>query len=103
MNLWKENWLYLHYRSGDFATWSGFCFILMLQLRLHLSQLRMSAQYAILHKEESAHEEGIWCVAWATNPEDGSERIVTGGADGVVKVRYEILKKHGRKIIKKFA
>jgi len=45
----------------------------------------MSAQYAILHKEESAHEEGIWCVAWATNPEDGSERIVTGGADGVVK------------------
>ena len=54
--------------------------------RLHLSQLRMSAQYAILHKEESAHEEGIWCVAWATDPEDGSERIVTGGADGVVKV-----------------
>ena len=48
----------------------------------------MSAQYAILHKEESAHKEGIWCVAWATNPEDASERIVTGGADGVVKVNY---------------
>ena len=51
------------------------------------SFLRMPAQYAILHKEESAHEEGIWCVAWATDPESGGfERIVTGGADGVVKV-----------------
>ena len=32
-----------------------------------------------------AHEDCIWTVAWATNDKDGTENIVTGAVDDMVK------------------
>ena len=45
---------------------------------------RMSFQ--LLCKQDEAHDDSIWSVAWCSNSLDGIEYILTGGADGVVKV-----------------
>jgi len=47
-------------------------------------EFRMSFQ--LLCKQDEAHDDSIWSVAWCSNSLDGIEYILTGGADGVVKV-----------------
>lgn len=40
-----------------------------------------------------AHEDNIWAVAWATSKKDGTESILTGGIDDLVKCwRWLVLK-----------
>lgn len=34
----------------------------------------------------AAHEDSLWSCAWAKNERDGSENIVTGGVDDLVKI-----------------
>uniref|UniRef100_H3A7T6 Superkiller complex protein 8 n=1 Tax=Latimeria chalumnae TaxID=7897 RepID=H3A7T6_LATCH len=46
----------------------------------------MSTQYSILFKQEQAHDDAIWTVAWGMSEKDGSETIVTGSLDDLVKV-----------------
>lgn len=58
-------------------------------------------QYSLLHKQDLAHEESIWCVAWGRikeeksetddearpkNKGDSSDFIVTGSLDDTVKI-----------------
>lgn len=38
-----------------------------------------------MFKQEEAHEDGIWTVAWAKSDKDGMENIVTGSLDDMVK------------------
>ncbi|ROL52810.1 WD repeat-containing protein 61, partial [Anabarilius grahami] len=42
--------------------------------------------YSILFKQEHAHEDAIWTAAWGRSEKDGSETIVTGSLDDLVKV-----------------
>lgn len=42
--------------------------------------------FQLLCKQDEAHDDSIWSVAWCSNSLDGIEYILTGGADGVVKV-----------------
>ncbi|KAG7265333.1 hypothetical protein CRUP_014369 [Coryphaenoides rupestris] len=46
----------------------------------------MSTQYSILFKQEHAHDDAIWTAAWGRSEADGSETIVTGSLDDMVKV-----------------
>nr|DBA32930.1 TPA: hypothetical protein GDO54_000676 [Pyxicephalus adspersus] len=46
----------------------------------------MSTQYSILCKQEQAHRDAIWSVAWGKNTNDGSETVVSGSLDDLVKV-----------------
>ena len=46
----------------------------------------MSNNFQLLHKQDDAHDDAIWCVTWCTTSEDGADYILTGGADGFVKV-----------------
>ncbi|GLD46676.1 WD repeat-containing protein 61 [Lates japonicus] len=46
----------------------------------------MSTQYSILFKQEHAHDDAIWTAAWGKSEADGSETIVTGSLDDMVKV-----------------
>ena len=46
----------------------------------------MSSNFTVLHRQEEAHDDGIWTVDWVKNGEDEVDRIVTGWADGHVKV-----------------
>ncbi|MCI4382084.1 hypothetical protein PGIGA_G00259510 [Pangasianodon gigas] len=46
----------------------------------------MSTQYSILFKQEHAHDDAIWTAAWGKSAKDGSETIVTGSLDDMVKV-----------------
>lgn len=41
--------------------------------------------YSVVFKQEEAHEDGIWTVAWAKSDKDGMENIVTGSLDDMVK------------------
>ncbi|XP_054162700.1 SKI8 subunit of superkiller complex protein-like [Oppia nitens] len=41
--------------------------------------------YEILHRQEAAHDDGIWSVGWARGVSDGIEHIVTGSLDDTVK------------------
>jgi len=41
--------------------------------------------FQLLCKQDEAHDDSIWSVAWCSNSLDGIEYILTGGADGVVK------------------
>jgi len=43
------------------------------------------APYSVSFKEENAHEGSIWAVAWRKNEKDGTENIVSGGIDDLVK------------------
>uniref|UniRef100_A0A3B4VNV6 Superkiller complex protein 8 n=1 Tax=Seriola dumerili TaxID=41447 RepID=A0A3B4VNV6_SERDU len=43
-------------------------------------------QYSILFKQEHAHDDAIWTAAWGKSEADGSETIVTGSLDDMVKV-----------------
>ena len=43
--------------------------------------------FQLLCKQDEAHDDSIWSVAWCSNSLDGIEYILTGGADGVVKVK----------------
>ncbi|KAB1257406.1 WD repeat-containing protein 61 [Camelus dromedarius] len=42
--------------------------------------------YSILFKQEQAHDDAIWSVAWGTNKKENSETVVTGSLDDLVKV-----------------
>ena len=53
---------------------------------LFFVEFRMSFQ--LLCKQDEAHDDSIWSVAWCSNSLDGIEYILTGGADGVVKVNH---------------
>ena len=33
-----------------------------------------------------AHEDSIWSCAWKKNDNDGSENVITGGIDDLVKI-----------------
>uniref|UniRef100_A0A1A8C984 Superkiller complex protein 8 n=1 Tax=Nothobranchius kadleci TaxID=1051664 RepID=A0A1A8C984_NOTKA len=46
----------------------------------------MSTQYSILFKQEHAHDDAIWTAAWGKSEADGSETIITGSLDDMVKV-----------------
>ncbi|KAA8590294.1 hypothetical protein FQN60_014228 [Etheostoma spectabile] len=46
----------------------------------------MSTQYSILFKQEHAHDDAIWTAAWGKSEADGTETIVTGSLDDMVKV-----------------
>ncbi|XP_057159576.1 SKI8 subunit of superkiller complex protein isoform X1 [Ursus arctos] len=46
----------------------------------------MTNQYSILFKQEQAHDDAIWSVAWGTNKKENSETVVTGSLDDLVKV-----------------
>ncbi|XP_012867614.1 PREDICTED: WD repeat-containing protein 61 isoform X2 [Dipodomys ordii] len=46
----------------------------------------MTTQYSILFKQEQAHDDAIWSVAWGTNKKDNLETVVTGSLDDLVKV-----------------
>ena len=46
--------------------------------------------FQLLCKQDEAHDDSIWSVAWCSNSLDGIEYILTGGADGVVKVKSPI-------------
>uniref|UniRef100_A0A5F4WC25 Superkiller complex protein 8 n=1 Tax=Callithrix jacchus TaxID=9483 RepID=A0A5F4WC25_CALJA len=46
----------------------------------------MTNQYGILFKQEQAHDDAIWSVAWGTNKKENSETVVTGSLDDLVKV-----------------
>uniref|UniRef100_A0A8C0TPA3 Superkiller complex protein 8 n=2 Tax=Canis lupus familiaris TaxID=9615 RepID=A0A8C0TPA3_CANLF len=46
----------------------------------------MTDQYSILFKQEQAHDDAIWSVAWGTNKKENSETVVTGSLDDLVKV-----------------
>ena len=48
----------------------------------------MSNHFTVLHKEDKAHTEGIWAVTWCKDEETLAEYIITGGADGLVKVFF---------------
>ncbi|KAK2495370.1 hypothetical protein MC885_016618 [Smutsia gigantea] len=41
---------------------------------------------SILFKQEQAHDDAIWSVAWGTNKKENSETVVTGSLDDLVKV-----------------
>lgn len=47
--------------------------------------------FQLLCKQDEAHDDSIWSVAWCSNSLDGIEYILTGGADGVVKVNPQTL------------
>ncbi|EMP27744.1 WD repeat-containing protein 61 [Chelonia mydas] len=42
--------------------------------------------YSILFKQEQAHDDAIWSVAWGKNKRDGSETVISGSLDDLVKV-----------------
>ncbi|KAF4017903.1 hypothetical protein G4228_009476 [Cervus hanglu yarkandensis] len=42
--------------------------------------------YSILFKQEQAHDDAIWSVAWGSNKKENSETVVTGSLDDLVKV-----------------
>ncbi|NXA89204.1 WDR61 protein, partial [Melanocharis versteri] len=42
--------------------------------------------YGILFKQEQAHDDAIWSVAWGKNKNDGSETVISGSLDDLVKV-----------------
>uniref|UniRef100_G1SWE5 Superkiller complex protein 8 n=1 Tax=Oryctolagus cuniculus TaxID=9986 RepID=G1SWE5_RABIT len=46
----------------------------------------MTNQYSILFKQEQAHDDAIWSVAWGTNKKENTETVVTGSLDDLVKV-----------------
>ncbi|XP_023789977.1 WD repeat-containing protein 61 isoform X1 [Cyanistes caeruleus] len=46
----------------------------------------MTTQYGILFKQEQAHDDAIWSVAWGKNKNDGSETVISGSLDDLVKV-----------------
>ena len=46
----------------------------------------MSTNFQLLHKQDDAHDDSIWAITWCKSTVDDTEYIVTGGADGVVKV-----------------
>lgn len=46
----------------------------------------MTNQYSILFKQEQAHDDAIWSVAWETNKKENIETVVTGSLDDLVKV-----------------
>ncbi|XP_075569872.1 superkiller complex protein 8 isoform X1 [Pelecanus crispus] len=46
----------------------------------------MTTQYGILFKQEQAHDDAIWSVAWGKNKKDGSETVISGSLDDLVKV-----------------
>ncbi|KAI4826052.1 hypothetical protein KUCAC02_021707 [Chaenocephalus aceratus] len=46
----------------------------------------MTTQYSILFKQEHAHDDAIWTAAWGKSEADGSDTIVTGSLDDMVKV-----------------
>ena len=46
----------------------------------------MTNQYSILFKQEQAHDDAIWSVAWGSNKKENSETVVTGSLDDLVKV-----------------
>nr|XP_054767870.1 SKI8 subunit of superkiller complex protein-like [Lytechinus pictus] len=41
--------------------------------------------YSVVYKQEQAHDDSIWCVAWMKSDRDGVENIVTGSVDDLVK------------------
>ncbi|XP_074614053.1 superkiller complex protein 8-like isoform X4 [Acropora palmata] len=43
------------------------------------------SQYNVCFKQDQAHEDSIWTVAWGTSDKDGTENIVTGAVDDMVK------------------
>ncbi|KAM8977522.1 superkiller complex protein 8 [Pelodytes ibericus] len=43
-------------------------------------------QYSILFKQEQAHDDAIWSVGWGKNVNDGSEMVISGSLDDLVKV-----------------
>ncbi|XP_015773018.1 PREDICTED: WD repeat-containing protein 61-like, partial [Acropora digitifera] len=43
------------------------------------------SQYSVCFKQDQAHEDSIWTVAWGTSDKDGTENIVTGAVDDMVK------------------
>jgi len=51
----------------------------------------MSNHFTILHKEDKAHSEGIWAVTWVRDEINNTDQIITGGADGIVKVFRKII------------
>uniref|UniRef100_A0A9L0T8K6 Superkiller complex protein 8 n=2 Tax=Equus TaxID=9789 RepID=A0A9L0T8K6_HORSE len=44
------------------------------------------SEQRILFKQEQAHDDAIWSVAWGTNKKENSETVVTGSLDDLVKV-----------------
>uniref|UniRef100_A0A8C5MD22 Superkiller complex protein 8 n=1 Tax=Leptobrachium leishanense TaxID=445787 RepID=A0A8C5MD22_9ANUR len=46
----------------------------------------MSTQYSLLFKQEQAHDDAIWSVGWGKNANDGSELVISGSLDDLVKV-----------------
>ena len=46
----------------------------------------MTNHYSILFKQEQAHNDAIWSVAWGTNKKENSETVVMGSLDDLVKV-----------------
>ena len=49
----------------------------------------MSNHFTVLHKEDGAHTEGIWAVTWVHDAENNCDLCLTGGADGLVKVKLK--------------
>lgn len=46
----------------------------------------MTIQYNILLKQEQAHDDAIWLMAWGTNKKENSESVVTGSLSDLVMV-----------------
>ncbi|XP_041511660.1 WD repeat-containing protein 61-like [Microtus oregoni] len=46
----------------------------------------MTNQYSILFKQEQAHDDAVWSVAWGTNKKENTETVVTGSLDDLLKV-----------------
>ncbi|XP_070554300.1 superkiller complex protein 8-like isoform X1 [Ptychodera flava] len=53
----------------------------------NISQITIMAHlYTVQFKQEQAHEDSIWSVAWARSETDGTDYIATGSVDDLVKI-----------------
>ena len=50
-----------------------------------ISKNLLSVKYKKVIIFVPAHEDSIWTVAWGTSDKDGTENIVTGAVDDMVK------------------
>nr|XP_060611929.1 superkiller complex protein 8 [Anolis sagrei ordinatus] len=58
----------------------------------------MTTQYSILFKQEQAHDDAIWSVAWGRNRNDGTETVISGSLDDLVKVWKCLISGHAMPI-----
>jgi len=45
----------------------------------------LAIEYSVIHREEQAHDNGIWSVAVSKGPAENCDQIVTGSVDDTVK------------------